>query len=286
MMEPILGEFEDLVRGVQLSAPKIPFVSTLNGEWADGPVMQSEYWSAQLRSTVRFADGLQALMKADSPAGKDPIFLEVGPGKTLVTFATQTARVSDQAPLCLTSLPSPDERRSDIEMMLSGLGQLWANGVEVDWSGFHSTEGRRRVSLPTYPFERRSYWVGELVDRVTVEASKPRDTSKWFQRPVWRTAPPVKESVNSLESRRILVFDEQTGLGAAVIGHLSTIGAQPVAVRQGKAFESINEGVHPDLNRMGTANWQPRCVAESPWPASSIAGAPARLAPLASTRLP
>ena len=241
MMEPILGEFEELVRRVQLSAPKIPFVSTLNGEWADGPVMQPSYWSAQLRSTVRFADGLHALMEQDGHIGKDPIFLEVGPGKTLVTFASETARSNDSSPLCLTSLPSPDDRRSDIEMMLTGLGQLWASGIEVDWAGFHRTERRTRVSLPTYPFERRSYWVGELAERATTEAAKPRDTSTWFHRPAWRTAPPVKETGNSLESRRILVFDEGTGLGATVIDRLKAMGGQPVAVRQGNSFECIGK---------------------------------------------
>ena len=61
MMDPILPEFEALVANVRLASPAIPFVATLRGEWADGAVLEPSYWSAQLRATVRFADGLRTL---------------------------------------------------------------------------------------------------------------------------------------------------------------------------------------------------------------------------------
>src|SRR5690606_13394556 len=51
MMDPILGEFESLVADMDLSAPQIPLASTLTGEWANGNMTRSEYWSAQIRST-------------------------------------------------------------------------------------------------------------------------------------------------------------------------------------------------------------------------------------------
>ena len=69
-----------------------PFATTLTGDWANGDVTQPGYWSAQLRSTVRFADAVRAVVQKKAPAGKDSIFLEIGPGNTLVTFAAETAR--------------------------------------------------------------------------------------------------------------------------------------------------------------------------------------------------
>src|SRR5262249_896614 len=143
MMDPILGEFEQLASYVRLSPPKLPFVATLTGEWADGNVTQPQYWSAQLRSSVRFADGMAKLLAQDSPVGEDAIYLEVGPGNTLVTFAADIARTHDQRPTCVTTLPGPDSHRSDTEVMLDGLGQLWVKGVAIDWNRFHQTERRR-----------------------------------------------------------------------------------------------------------------------------------------------
>jgi acyl transferase domain-containing protein/SAM-dependent methyltransferase len=233
MMEPILPEFESLVQEIDLGVATIPFVATLTGEWADGSVRDPGYWSAQLRSTVRFADGLRALLAADSPAGKDPVLLEVGPGRTLATFAGETARGA----LCLTSLPAPGEERVDTEVMLDALGHLWANGVAIDWTAFHETELRRRVSLPTYPFERRSYWIGARPD--TAADAKPRDTAEWFYRPVWHEAPLDGAAQAALAESPILVFDEGTGVGAAVCDAVRAAGGRPFRVERGDRFERL-----------------------------------------------
>jgi phthiocerol/phenolphthiocerol synthesis type-I polyketide synthase E len=240
MMDPVLQEFEALVTETMLSPPAIPFVATLTGQWADGAVREPGYWRAQLRSTVRFADGLRALLAADSPAGMEPVLLEVGPGRTLATFAAETARAAARTPPCLASLPAPGEQRADTEVVLGALGQLWANGVAVDWPSFHRTERRRRVSLPTYPFERRSYWIGPRPDQAAHD--KPRDTAGWFHRPVWREAPLPAGDGTALAGSRILVFDEGTGLGAAVAAGLRAVGGQPLRVSRGDRFERTGDG--------------------------------------------
>jgi SAM-dependent methyltransferase/NAD(P)-dependent dehydrogenase (short-subunit alcohol dehydrogenase family)/acyl carrier protein len=95
--------------------------------------------------------------------------------------------------------------------------------------------------LPTYPFERRSYWVGELAEDTVAISQESRDTSSWFHRPAWRTAALTSEVGDSFSSRRILVFDEQAGPGAAVIDRLRALGGQPIIVRQGDAFECLAE---------------------------------------------
>jgi phthiocerol/phenolphthiocerol synthesis type-I polyketide synthase E len=242
MMDPILAEFEQLVAKVRLGTPSIPFASTLTGEWVTGAVTQPGYWSTQLRSTVRFADALRVLTAEKSAVGRNPVLLEVGPGNTLATFAAQTARGDAPAPSCLTSLPGAHDRRPDTELMLASLGQLWASGVGIDWEGFHATERRARVSLPTYPFERRSYWIGARPGQ-SAEAPQyvARDTSEWFHKVVWVEVPPPGASLQALEGRRILVFDEQSGVGARVIDRLRELGAHPIVVRRGKAYARIAE---------------------------------------------
>jgi acyl transferase domain-containing protein/SAM-dependent methyltransferase len=241
MMDPILREFEDVVGGVLLSLPSIPFAATLTGEWAGPAVTRPEYWSAQLRSTVRFADAVRTVAAGRGPAGKHPAFLEVGPGNTLVTFAAETARNGGPASPCLTSLPGPHDRRSDTEVMVTSLGQLWANGVAVDWHGFHAHERRARVSLPTYPFERRSYWVGARPGQSPEGKYEPRDTSNWFQIPTLREIAPVDAQAHTLAGRRVLVFDENTGLGSAIVERLRALDAHPIVVSRGRAFEQVGD---------------------------------------------
>jgi acyl transferase domain-containing protein/SAM-dependent methyltransferase len=239
MMDPILGEFEELVSGMRLSPPAIPFATTLTGEWANGDVTRASYWSAQIRSTVRFADAVRTVKSASSTA--DQIFLEVGPGNTLATFAADAARNNGATPPCITSIPGPNDRRAELEVMLGSLGTLWANGVAVDWEGFHRNERRARVPLPTYPFERRSYWIGARAGHTLerAKAHESRDTSNWFHKPVWREVSSAP-AVRALTGERILVLDDGTGLGDAVISRVLGGGGEAIAVRQGSAFERVD----------------------------------------------
>ena len=80
MMDPILAEFEAHVAGVRLSAPRLPFVSTLTDRWADAAVTQARYWSDQLRSTVLFADALRAVTAPTQPGRKAPAVPRGRPG--------------------------------------------------------------------------------------------------------------------------------------------------------------------------------------------------------------
>ena len=240
MMDPILAEFEDVVRGVSLAPPTVPYVATLSGTWADGDVIRPSYWSRQLRSAVRFGDGLRTLA-ASATVGEDAILLEVGPGRTLATFGAQTAASLGCAWSTLSSLPGADEERSDHEVVLDSLGRLWEHGVAVAWAGFHRHERRRRVSLPTYPFERDSYWIGRPVRPRTQQPAEPRDVTPWFSVPAWRQ---VDEPTSTIEpdGSTVLVLDEGSGLGGRVADEVRAAGATPIVVTRGERFEDGGDG--------------------------------------------
>ena len=121
MMEPILGEFEELSVPSSCSTPNIPYVANLTGEWVDGAAPDAGGWSRQLRSTVRFADGLNTILDPNGPAGAEPVLLEVGPGRTLVTFARRPPTAT-KPPLALPSLPGPDDDRADTAVAMEALG--------------------------------------------------------------------------------------------------------------------------------------------------------------------
>ena len=117
-----------------------------------GQATDPDYWVDHVRKTVRFADGLTCLGELESFR-----LVEVGPGRTLATLATRNLGRSQKPPL--TSLPHPRENRRADAVLLETLGQLWAEGTPVDWNAFYGAEKRLRVPLPTYPFQRRRYWL-------------------------------------------------------------------------------------------------------------------------------
>ncbi len=155
MMEPILAPFMELVASVPRHAPRIPYVSNLTGMWAtDAQAASPRYWADHLRHCVRFADGAAFLLSQPDP----PVLLEVGPGQTLTALARQHPARPPDHPI-LASLDTERGTLDELAALPTALGRLWLHGVSVHWPGVFADQQRRRIALPTYPFERTRHWV-------------------------------------------------------------------------------------------------------------------------------
>lgn len=160
MMDPILDRFATEVARVKLSAPRIPFLSNVTGTWIRASeATDPYYWARHLRQAVRFSAGVEELLREPKR-----LLLEVGPGNTLSNLARRQPGWKGGR-VALSTLRHPREERSDVAFLLETLGRLWLGGGEIDWRGLHSGEERRRVVLPTYPFERQRYWLEARVER-------------------------------------------------------------------------------------------------------------------------
>lgn len=181
MMEPILDSFTRVISEVDLHAPQIPFASNVTGTWITAEeAMDPNYWVKHIRQTVRFSDCLQSLF--ENPG---QIFLEVGPGRSLCTITNQHPTKPDDI-IVLASTRHPKESISDRAFMLNTLGRLWMSGMKLDWSKIHAQESRRRISLPTYPFERKRYWIDPIR-----QVSSPQDS--WDDENIGATIPSSSE---------------------------------------------------------------------------------------------
>jgi amino acid adenylation domain-containing protein len=160
MMEPVVGRFVALFDRVELSAPEIPFLSNVTGTWIrPEEATDPAYWGEHLRRTVRFADGLRELW-----AEPGRVLVEVGPGQTLCSWALQhPAAAAVPGALALPTLRHAYDRQDDLAFLLSTLGRLWLGGQRIRWEATWSERPRRRLPLPTYPFERQRHWVEPAV---------------------------------------------------------------------------------------------------------------------------
>ena len=152
IMDSIIEPFMEQLRKIKLKCPQIPFVSNLTGTWITAKeATKPIYWAKHLRQTVRFNEGIACLLQQPGR-----VFLEVGPGKTLSTFALQHHMYGQ---VVLNSMRHPKEIHSDVAFLLNTFGKLWLGGFQIDWSGFYAGQSRYRIPLPTYPFERQRYWI-------------------------------------------------------------------------------------------------------------------------------
>ena len=177
-MEPALAPFRALLAATPLDAPRIGIVSNLTGDWmTPAEATDPAYWTRHLRAPVRFGDGVAAALALDAP-----LFVEVGPGAGLTRLVRQQ-RPPAEARL-VAALPEPGGDAA--AQILRATGEVWTAGADLDWRDLHAGP-RRRVSLPGYPFERRSFWLPPLA--AAADPAPGPDPAGWIHQPVWTRLP-------------------------------------------------------------------------------------------------
>jgi amino acid adenylation domain-containing protein len=152
-MDEVIEPLTNFIDPAILRRPAVPVLSNVTGDWmGDRDALDPDYWGRHLRRTVRFGDGLSRVLHIP-----DVLLLEIGPGRTLAGIAHERAGRSKT--LVFSSLVADPGTDADQKAMLSTAAGLWLAGATLDWERFSAREERRRVHLPTYPFERQRYWI-------------------------------------------------------------------------------------------------------------------------------
>lgn len=212
MVDPIIQRFTELVQGVTLKPPAIPYVSCVTGTWiTDAEAIDPVYWARHAREPVRFVDAIQ-LVKTD-------VLLEVGAGKTLEALARQATSGAER--IVVSSVPDSSIQSADVASMFNALGRLWLAGVEPNWHKVYSGEQRLRVSLPSYPFQRQRYWLEPAAPRNSKDPAaesereqKTRDESMMVMKNTTNSIPGRQDRIRSVLAS---IFEELSGLSAAEI---------------------------------------------------------------------
>ena len=151
---PLTGEIATRTR----EKPKIRYVSNVTGDWiTEEQVLDPGYWGRQLRETVRFADAAEKIC-----ALPGAVMVEAGPGDTLRGLAAAASR--GRGVTVAPTLPRRTDAGPDAgadALLFEAVGRLWLAGAGIDWAALAGPERRRRVRLPTYPFQRTRHWVDQ-----------------------------------------------------------------------------------------------------------------------------
>jgi iturin family lipopeptide synthetase A len=253
-MEPLLARLRDEVGRHKLNAPAARWISNVTGDWiAPTSAVDPAYYSAHARQPVQFAAGVRRLL-ADYP---DAIFLEIGAGQSLTQLARRSVKTGTT---CIASCAAPGASAEDHHRtLLASLGELWVNGVAINWDAF-GEPGRQRVSVPGTPFDRARHWI-DARGNTAVEASRtleplqPADLSRWLFTPEWRRTWPDGSPQQSPETAGgWLLFADEGGRGLAVRDELQRRGHRVTSVKSGDDVDAI-------LASLAQAGTMPRSVA-------------------------
>jgi amino acid adenylation domain-containing protein len=162
LMQPMLERFRAAITGLRYGEATLPIYGNLDGQRAEQRMAAPDYWLEQILAPVQFRAGMGALARLDIDA-----FVEIGPKSTLLRLGRSC--LPEAAALWLPSLSAAGE---DWTTLLDSLGQLYVNGADIDFKGVEAGYARRRVPLPLYPFQHRSYWT--LPEAVSLMPAAPR----------------------------------------------------------------------------------------------------------------
>jgi amino acid adenylation domain-containing protein len=183
MMEPMLDSFIQAFSEVELSSPKIPYLSNVSGTWiTKEQSIDPNYYADQIRSTVKFAENLESLMKSE----EDYLFIELGPGTTLTQISKSQFAGGNHA--AVATLPGPKQADCDSHQFVwEALGRCWIEGLDIQWEKLRpatqSSRRPRRVTLPTYCFNEQIYRAKK--ERIGHQLAKETHDS-WYNVPVWK----------------------------------------------------------------------------------------------------
>ncbi|MCL6588800.1 MAG: amino acid adenylation domain-containing protein [Firmicutes bacterium] len=253
MMDPVLAPFTELVRQIKLRKPGIPYISNVTGTWIrEDEALNPEYWANHLRQTVRFGAGIQELL-----ALPDHVFLEAGPGNTLGSLVKQSQ--VKKIPAVFSSMRNVDSQQPDEAFLKGALGRLWMAGVKIDWVQVNQgrSRSRRRIPLPGYPFEGKSYWISKPQPQKSRvhPAVKLNDISSWFYRPAWEQSTwQVLGLSNNLAVHHWLIFSEPNPFTDHLLEGIRAYGGTVTRVQAGTSFQEVT-ATHFVINPESAADY-------------------------------
>ena len=152
LMQPILEEFKQVAESVAYYPPQAQLISNVTGKLATSEISTPDYWVNHVVAPVRFADGIKTLQQHGD------IFLEIGSKPILIGMGRSNIVDGEKNKIWL---PSLRPRKKDWQQILQTLGYLYVRGIDVAWQNVAKGSKAQKINLPTYPFQRQSYWLSK-----------------------------------------------------------------------------------------------------------------------------
>jgi acyl transferase domain-containing protein/acyl carrier protein len=245
-MREMEAAFAEVAQEIQFQAPRLRVISSVTGQAVSGKEMsQPAYWRCQVGAPVRFSRAMETLRESEAT-----VFLEAGPGATLAALGQQS--IDTEGTLWLASLR---RNREEWPQLLDTLAQLYVHGADVNWTGFDKPYPRRRLSLPTYPFQRQSYWMQPATSSKTLhpiarhQMEEPPDQSpsNWYYEVAWQpvAAAGVATRVDRGTALRCVIVADSGNLASELGDHLRALGGQVTVVSSPEAARAaFRNGPH------------------------------------------
>ena len=172
LLDPVIDGLKEALSSAAIGSPTTTFISNLSGGIVEPETaLDAAYWTRHARQPVAFASGIRAMAEL----GVD-LVVEVGPHDVLGTMATlawpeaEADKDISDTPKFIPSMRRPPRDGSSSEpesSFIDAVAGVYEGGRDISFEGLFAGEERRRISLPSYPFQRERFWLKESKRRRT-----------------------------------------------------------------------------------------------------------------------
>lgn len=242
LLKPAARAFQNKLQTIHMKMPKIPYLSNVTGNWiSELDIKNSNYWVDHMLNTVQFSQCAKQLAQQ-----QNTIFLEIGSGRALLSMIQQHSKNTISAVELMPSARNSDNKNQMIEQALK---TLWCRDYPINWGAYYKHEKRRRIALPTYPFQRKRFWFDSVLSTVEPNIDLSSSTSaSLFYVPSWLRDPePMKHvafpDLNSQE-RGWIIFDDNSALCKYTIDSLEQANESYFIIKKSSEFKYIGSNTY------------------------------------------
>ena len=244
-MESALAEFRKALVDVSFTTPRMRVYSNLNGEHVGKDMATADYWVNQIRKPVQFMACANSLIEAQCD-----IVLEIGPGSALIAMLQDLAaqqRVGGSDVTNPVTVGSLQKKGNALDSLTRSLAQLYVAGLDLEWGVIMPLKQVAPVELPTYPFQRKSYW-NETLRIYHQQQELPEKARNWLYQLQWNPVAPATTA--NVDPQSWLLLFPTSALGDAFAAQLPDSQRQQVQLG---AFGLTAEGATLELSEQQEA---------------------------------
>lgn len=155
LMDPILNDFETVLKNVETHPATIPYFSNFYGrEIKKGETLDKSYWVSHLRKTVKFDQNIAELCQ------NNYVNIEIGPGRTISSILKKYKPEID-------TIYTLKKEENSKDSFLNTVSVLWQKGVKIDLTGVLNLKGAAKIPVPGYSFSKTPYWYGNNAESIS-----------------------------------------------------------------------------------------------------------------------
>ena len=147
------AEFTQQIAAIKPREASVPLYSTVTGNRVVGTELDATYWFRNMRQPVMFENAVKSIVNAGHSC-----FIEVSWHPILTSIVEEIAEESSANPIVIASLR---QDHATLEQFVRSVAQASVSGIDVDWSKALSRPEATKVTLPTYAFAHRRYWIDQ-----------------------------------------------------------------------------------------------------------------------------